>query len=134
MRWYALRRQLRWWPPPQAHIHPYSSRATFGGSLRVKKRPSVVGAEATEAERIAWLERYVAEQDDDLDRLWEHIARQRDEAIAKAKESDEQIRQEIEAREHERKMQLRWSVRRQALGASCIVIGLVLSTVGGLVN
>src|SRR5205807_639732 len=84
------------------------------------------------AQRIEWLERYVRCLDEDADNLWQTIQQERDVAVQKAKQADDALRREMEAAEQKRKAKLRWSLRRQAVGSACVLIGIVLSAWGAL--
>ena len=135
-------------PPPWAPIvrrirrllrrpHVVDLRAAIEVSsameARGKVRPGDATPDATEAERIARLERYVECLDEDLDGIWQALGRRADKVIAEAARRDEQLRQEFEQREADRRAKLRPSMIRQAIGATCVLIGLVLGTVGNVV-
>jgi hypothetical protein len=107
-----------------------SSFATLTSSARAKVRPADLGPDASEAERIDRLERYVEHLDRDTEALPQAIDRKADEVTAKAEAADDRLRQEIEQRDEERKTALRPSLRRQAIGAACVLVGLVVGTIG----
>jgi hypothetical protein len=120
-----------------AHITPYASSATlsFGsGTLTLKKRPAQLPDDASDADRIVWLERYVRDQDEDLARFADRVAQEREIAVQQARQEDAAFRQEIEAQQEERRRQLQWSVRRQAVGTACVVVGLIMTTVGAAIS
>ena len=89
-------------------------------------------ADATEEERIARLESYVEHIDRDLGAMHEAIAAAKLEAVTAAREGDDGIRHEIEQRDAERRTQLSRSVARQAAGATFLLVGLILGTIGNL--
>jgi hypothetical protein len=109
-----------------------SMLATAELSARGKARPADVGPHASEAQRIERLERYVEHLDRDVDALHDRIDRTAEDVIVKAKAADDQLRQEIERREEERKTALGPSLRRQGIGATCVFVGLVLGMLGDL--
>lgn len=104
---------------------------SLGGSARAKVRPSAVAVGASDRERVVWLERYVEQLDRDLDGMWA-IERRASEVLAEAAKRDEQFRQELGAQTAEQRAKLRPSLRRQAIGAVCILAGLVLGTIGNV--
>jgi hypothetical protein len=109
-----------------------SMSGSFAMSARGKVRPGDVPADASDAERIERLERYVEHLDRDVDGLHEAIKRKADEIIAKAKNADDQLREEIARRDEERLTALRPSLQRQAFGAACVFGGVVLGVLGTL--
>jgi hypothetical protein len=74
-----------------ATIAPYSSSASLrtGGFLDSKLRPAPLSDDATQAEAIDWLKRYVGAIDDDLSRIPNEIRQGTAAAIAAAAEQDE---------------------------------------------
>lgn len=104
--------------------------ATAALSGRAKVRPGDLPADATDAARIARLERYIEHLDRDIDTLHKTIDRKADEVIAEAKSADDRLREEMERRDEQRRTALRPSLQRQAFGAACVLTGLVLGTIG----
>jgi hypothetical protein len=110
-----------------------SGRLTFGGSLTAEKlRPTPLSDDASDAERFAWLERYVTLLDEDLARLPETIRREVGTATAKAQDSDRAIEEAIDAREQRRRHALKSSLLRQALGSAFVAAGLIIGTIGAV--
>jgi hypothetical protein len=107
-----------------------SAEVSTGAHLTV--RPGLVASDATDAERIARLERYVACIDRDLDGLHHTIDRKAAQVFADAQRHDEKLRHEIEVREKQRRDALRPSLMRQAIGGVCVFVGLVLATLGAV--
>jgi hypothetical protein len=130
VRW--LRAKLLRRPPHTLYIDRSEGVLTFDGSLRTKLRPSPLATDATRPGRLAWLEKYVDALDDDVTRVSETINGERAAAIAKAAKGDQRLRQETAVREERRRSALKWSLRRQALGAGFIAVGLVVGTVGAV--
>jgi hypothetical protein len=95
-------------------------------------RPAPLSDDATQAEAIDWLKPYVGAIDNDLSRILNEIRQGTAAAIAAAAEQDEQIRKQLEDEKEQRRIELRWSVRRQAIGTFCVVVGLGLTTWGSL--
>jgi hypothetical protein len=122
-----LRRLLR---RPQVISVSAADSATLSGSVRAKARPGPASDNADE--RIARLERYVDYLDRDVDELHARIDRTAQEIAAAAKQGDEQLRREMDQRDEQRRAALRPSLRRQAAGAVCVFIGLVLGTIGNV--
>lgn len=83
-------------------------------------------------DRIVRLEHNVERLDRDIESLGKQLADQRDAAIAESKRQAEKVRDEIEVRELERRIALRRSVVRQRLGGACVLLGLILGTLGNV--
>ena len=118
-----------------AQILPYMSSSSISAgsaTLTVTKRPSPLNDDATDVDRIAWLERYVKDQDDDLARLAERIPQEREIAVQLARQEDAAFRQELAVQAAERRSELRWSVRRQFAGTVCVVLGVILTTISAV--
>jgi hypothetical protein len=108
--------------------------AAIGTEARLKVRPGPPDADATNEARIERLECYVERLDQDLDGMWKSIGERADKVIAEAARRDEQLRQEFEQREADRRAKLRPSLIRQALGAGFVLVGLVLGTIGNVAS
>jgi hypothetical protein len=106
--------------------------AASGMSARAKVRPGELAADAGDASRIARLERFVEHLDRDVDELHRIVDQKSSEAVAEAKRADDQLRQEIEQRDKERRTALRPSLQRQAIGAASVFVGIVLGMIGDL--
>jgi hypothetical protein len=102
------------------------------GSARAKLRPGPLDANATDSDRIARLERYVDHLDEDVDELHRTIDRKAQEVTKAAEEGDQELRREMDRRDAERRQALRPSLRRQGIGAVCVLVGLGLGTIGNL--
>jgi hypothetical protein len=98
----------------------------------VKVRPGDLNADATQADRIARLERYVEALDRDVYDVHRAIEKKAEDVTAAAIEREQQLHAEIERRDEDRRQKLRPSLRRQAFGGVCVGLGLVLGTWGGL--
>jgi hypothetical protein len=127
------RRIAQWTRSKLGHPHVISVGAALGTSsamsVRSKKRPGALPTDATDADRIARLERYVACLDEDSDDLWQTIQRERGRAVAESEQHNQELREEIKLRDQQRRAQLRSSVTRQTIGAVCVLIGLALTIV-----
>jgi hypothetical protein len=97
--------------------------ASSAMAVRAKVRPGGAPPDATEHQRIERLQRYVERLDEDLDGMWEALSRRADEVIAEAARRDEQVREEFERREADRRAKLRPSLIRQATGAAFVLTG-----------
>jgi hypothetical protein len=113
----------------QLDVARETSRA---GYVRAYQRPADAPDDATDSERLERLERYVRVIDADLDNVWDSIGDQTDDAVREAERRDEELRAEIARREGEQRERLRPSLRRQAIGATCVLVGLVLGTIGNV--
>jgi hypothetical protein len=109
-----------------------AASAAGGMEVRAKVRPGDAPADATEQERIERIERYVELLDEDLDGMWQALGKRADETLQAAARRNEQIREEIERREADRREKLRPSLVRQIVGAVCVAIGLILGTIGNV--
>lgn len=105
---------------------------TFSGELRTKTRRTSLGDDATQAERIDWLERSLNCMDDDVDQLWDVLDQRSRAAVAKARELDDAVREEIAAAEKRWRAEKRTSLIRTAIAAVFIASGLILGTVGSV--
>ncbi len=112
----------------QPRLTTVISDHTIGWPVRAKARLEPIAPDASDNDRIARLERYVEllgrdldAQDDELDRTGQDLvfARQHQEA-------------EIQRRDEERRAALRPSLRRQGIGAVCVLLGTIAATVGGV--
>lgn len=99
---------------------------------RGEVRPGDAPPEATDRERLERLERYVERLDEDLHGMWQAFGRQEDKIVAEAARRDEQLRQEFEQRETDRREKLRPSLVRQAIGGTCVLLGIILGTMGSI--
>lgn len=107
--------------------------ATAGGNPpRGIARPGPVPADASETERIARLERYVEHIDSDLSNFWQEIRATNKTATSEASAHADRVRAEIAARDDEHRQWLRRSSWRQLGGATCVMAGLVLTTIGSV--
>jgi hypothetical protein len=97
---------------------------------RATVRPGVLPPDATEQQRIERLERYVERVDEDLDGMWKALRDRADKVIEEAARRDDRLRAEFERREAERKAKLRPSLVRQTVGATCVLVGLILGAAG----
>jgi hypothetical protein len=102
-------------------------------SAREKVRPGPADADATEADRIARLERYVDHLDCDVDELHRRIDDTAQQLARTAQQREQELRREMDRREDERRQALRPSLQRQAIGAGCVLAGLVLGTIGNVI-
>jgi hypothetical protein len=125
-----IRRMLK---RPQVVQLEAATETARAGHVRVYQRPAKLADEPTDHERLERLERYVRDIDSDLDGLWESIGQHSQEAVREALRNDEKLREEIARREDEQREKLRPSLRRQATGATLVLAGLVLGTIGNLV-
>ena len=107
--------------------------AQSGASLVITTGTGAPGENATDAERIRWLMDIAVRLDADVKRLREDISTVRDDSLDQIDRRDHKLRQEFEDRERKRRAQLRWSIRRQAIGAGCVALGLALATVGSVI-
>jgi hypothetical protein len=64
--------------------------------------------------------------------MWQALGRRADKVIAEAARRDEQLRQEFDQREADRRAKLRPSLIRQATGAAFVLVGIVLGTLGAV--
>lgn len=103
-------------------------------SARGKARPGVLAQDASAADRIARLERYVEHLDRDVDGLYRAIDRQAEEVTAAAKRREQELRDEIARSEAERRSRLARSLRRQGAGGLFVVCGLIAGTWGSLIS
>lgn len=111
--------------------------SSFGvsDSARAKVRPGDLAADASESERIARLERYVELLDRDLEQLHDTIDRKADQLAKAAKQGEQTLRDEIGRREKQRREALVLpSLKRQAVGAAFVFVGLGLATWGGAIS
>jgi predicted RNase H-like nuclease (RuvC/YqgF family) len=99
-------------------------------SARAKARPGPPDATASNTDRIARLERYVDNLDQDLDQLRDTIDRKAAEVTEAAREREQELRREMDRRDDERRQALRPSLRRQAIGAVCVFVGVLLGALG----
>jgi hypothetical protein len=99
-------------------------------SIRGKLRPGMLGPEASDAERIARLERYVDYLDSDLNQLNARIETTKEELAREAQGRADELRQEFADRDEQRRQGLRPSLRRQAIGSVSVFAGIVLGTIG----
>jgi hypothetical protein len=117
--------------PQFVQVTGIDSRAAVG-TPRLKVRPSPLDADATDAERIEWLERSVEALDKNVDALHTRIDKTAEEVTAAAKDREQELRSEFEHREEQRRQALRPSLRRQAFGGICVFAGIVLGTIGNV--
>ena len=131
----AVRRLLR---GPRDHTVSAKAALAMSGSLRARayKRPGSTKPGATVTQRLRRLERYVAYIDEDIEELHGVIDDRVSELETSAKEREDQLREELSGviarREEQRRKALRPSLMRQGIGAVCVLIGLVLGTIGNL--
>lgn len=90
----------------------------------------MLGPEASDAERIARLERYVDYLDSDLNQLNARIETTKEELAREAQGRADELRQEFADRDEQRRQGLRPSLRRQAIGSVSVFAGIVLGTIG----
>jgi hypothetical protein len=107
-----------------------SGSAAMSG--RAVVRPGPVDPTASDSERITRLESYVERINQDLEAVHRLIDRKDSELREAMVEADDRVRAEMQQRDTQRKEQLRPSLVRQSLGATCIVIGLALATTGSV--
>ena len=100
-------------------------------SARAVVRPGPADPTASDSEGITRLESYVARIDPDLEAVHRLIDRKDSELRQVMIEADDRVRAELQQRETQRTEQLRPSLVRQSIGATCIVVGLALATTGG---
>lgn len=116
---------------PQVIALSGTASATVSGSGRATVRPGPSPPGASDAERIARLERYVEHIDCDLHDVHDTISRKADELTQAAVQRARELRDEMDRRDEQRRDALRPSLTRQAYGAIFVFVGLVLSTTGG---
>ena len=104
--------------------------AASGFEVRAKVRPSPVDGTMTEQQRIERLEEYVERLDQDLDDAHRRISSKTRATETAAKAREQALRDEISQRGEQRREALQSSLRVQAAGGACIVIGLVLALLG----
>lgn len=109
-----------------------SGSLTFSGELRTKKRRTPLGDGVTPAERIDWLECSLRYMDDDVDQLWDLLDQQSRAAVAKARELDDAVREEIPAAKKRWRAEKRTSLIQTAIAAVFIASGLILGTIGSV--
>ena len=107
-----------------------SGSAAMGG--RAVVRPGPVDPTASDSERITRLESCVERIDKDLEGVHRLIDRRDSDLQEAMVEADERVRAEMQQRDTQRKEQLKPSLVRQSIGATCIVIGLALATTGSV--
>lgn len=127
-----VRRIRRLLGRPQLVEAKASLDAVGGMEVRAKIRPGDASPDATARERLERLEGYVERLDEDLDDLWQALGRHAENLVAEAARRDQQLRHEFEQRESDRRKKLRPSLMRQTIGALCVLIGLVLGTLGNV--
>jgi hypothetical protein len=115
------------------HLSALADSFSIASSVRMRVRPGPVDADATYADRIGRVERYVDCLDKDVDELHRTIEQEAENLSKAAQQRAEELRHEMEQREERRRHALRPSLQRQATGAVCVLVGLVLATVGGVV-
>lgn len=132
-RW--VRRLLR---KSEAHTLSLESALAISGAMRVRgyKRPGPVKPGATVTQRLRRLEKYVAHIDEDVEALHKAIGDTASELEASAREREGKLREELSGEiarlEEQRRKALRPSLQRQGLGATFVLVGLLLGTVGNL--
>ena len=94
--------------------------------------PAAPSSDATDAERLAYVERYVEILRNDVNALYGEIGRQAEAPIVEVRKREEAVRAEMDRRDQDRRDKLRPEMDRQALGAACLIIGLILATIGSV--
>jgi hypothetical protein len=116
---------------------PLTLSATARSSASAVVTPGGIGepgADASDAERLVWLSAIARRHDDELKQLRRALGDAQHESRAEVEGQARRLQEELDARDVRRRAQLEWSIRRQAIGATCVAVGLVLGTVGALVN
>lgn len=104
----------------------------FVMKCRGTARPAAAAPDATDAERIARLERYVEHIDRDIEAVHHAIDRETQQLTEAAERRDEELRQEVKRQEEQRLAGLRRPLCLQTLGACCVVVGVCFSAVGSV--
>ena len=94
--------------------------------------PAAPSSDATDAERLAYVERYVEILRNDVNALYGEIGRQAEALIVEVRKREEAVRAEMDRRDQDRRDKLRPAMVRQALGGACLIIGLILATIGSV--
>jgi hypothetical protein len=100
--------------------------------LNVETRNAPLGEDATDAERIAWLERQLGWLREALSYVPDFVKREVTTAIARAEEGDKAIQETIEADKQRARNRLGRSLARQAIGAVLVGVGLLIGTIGAV--
>lgn len=124
-----IRRLLR---RPQVVELGAAVSASAGLSVHAKVRPGPLADDATLEQKVAWIERYMMRLDEDIDSIPTLIENKAVETLQKAKDHSEGVRREINEREKQRRTAVRPSLRRQAAGAVCVLVGTIAATAGSL--
>lgn len=136
-----LRLRLRWLgsklgrnKPVDVHVAAMSAAAVASGGTAATVTVGLMplASDATDAQRFAWLEHNVRVLLEQVSVLRRVIGEERDVTNTQLEGIAAGLRAEAETREQQRRARLRWSVRRQALGTVCVVVGVVLTTVGAV--
>jgi hypothetical protein len=106
------------------------ARPRSTGSVTVTVRPGPLADDATDAVRIAWIEEHVKRLVTDVEKLQADASRDRAALPTQAEQHVQKLRYELDAADERRKAQLRWSLWRQRVGTVCVLLGVVLATVG----
>lgn len=105
-----------------------------GGVMKARgtARPAAAAPDATGAERIARLERYVEHIDRDIEAAHHAIDRETQQLTQAAERRDEELRQEVKRQEEQRLAGLRRPLCLQKLGAWCVLVGVCFSALGSV--
>jgi hypothetical protein len=101
-------------------------------SLHGKVRPGPIAEDATLGEKVAWLESYVTRIDEDIDSVPALVENKAAETLQKARDHSEGVRREVRQLGDRRRAAVRPSIRRQAAGAVCVLVGTILGTMGAV--
>ncbi|HEY4277718.1 MAG TPA: hypothetical protein VGM91_05835 [Conexibacter sp.] len=129
-----------WWIKlrgPQRVALQGTINASFNatGKLSVgdgKARPGTLSPDDDAEARISRLERYVDALDRDLSVTNAAIVENTTDALRKATENDQVLQDRFDQKDARRKEHLKWSLRRQLVGAVLVLVGLTVGTVGNV--
>lgn len=94
--------------------------------------PAAPGPGATDQQRLAYVERYVDILRKDVKALYQEINHHAERLAAEVRKREDAVRAEMDRREEVRRERLRPYIDRQAIGGACLVLGLLLATIGSI--